>query len=557
MTTEELLVKAKQAMAERMELYDTCMERARRDARQEVDEQVKGKIMTPALYEKQLAQTMEAHLTRVMRGFCKTDLFFLLRVVLKRADVEHPWLFMRCIEVQENPDGNLDLWSREHYKSTIITYAKTIQDILCNPDITIGIFSHTKSIAREFLKQIKYELENNETLKKLFPDILYDDPRAEAPARGVPWSVEKGITVKRSTNPKEQTVEGHGLVDGQPTGKHFSLLIYDDVVTLESVSTPDMIRKTTDALRLSYNLGAHGGKRRFVGTRYHFNDTYDTLIKAGTVKLRIHPCTDNGKDTGYPVFLTKESLETKRKDMGAYIFGCQMLQDPKADSASGFRAEWFKYYTTEPELDLLNIYIVVDPAHSKKAGSDFTSMWVIGLGADRNYYILDGVRDKLNLKERTDKLFEFHREYQPEGVGYERYGLQSDIEHMEEVMDNLSYRFHINELNEPTSKEDRIRRLIPRFEQGRIFFPRQMPRIDYEGKKYDLVTIFRDQEYLGFPVCATYDMLDNLANIVHPKLLATFPMASRRDRKKSWEDKLEEKLRERDLIDRVTSGMVS
>jgi hypothetical protein len=81
------------------------------------------------------------------------------------------------------------------------------------------------------------------------------------------WSEDKGITVKRKSNPKESTIEAHGLVGGQPTSKHFSLLVYDDVVTLESVTSPEMIQKTTDAWAISLNLGAHGGKRRYIGTR--------------------------------------------------------------------------------------------------------------------------------------------------------------------------------------------------------------------------------------------------------------------------------------------------
>lgn len=62
--------------------------------------------------------------------------------------------------------------------------------------------------------------------------------------------------MRRKSNPKESTVEAWGLVDGQPTGKHFKLLIYDDVVTLESVTSPEMIAKVTNAWALSLNLGA-------------------------------------------------------------------------------------------------------------------------------------------------------------------------------------------------------------------------------------------------------------------------------------------------------------
>jgi hypothetical protein len=84
--------------------------------------------------------------------------------------------------------------------------------MLRDPEITIGIFSHTKPVARKFLLQIKQELETNEDLKRVYPDVFWDDPRKESPA----WSEDKGIVVKRKSNPKEATLEAHGLVDGSP-----------------------------------------------------------------------------------------------------------------------------------------------------------------------------------------------------------------------------------------------------------------------------------------------------------------------------------------------------
>ena len=99
------------------------------------------------------------------------DRFFLLAFTLGRRDMLHPWLFARCREVEKNPDNHLDLWARGHYKSTIITYAGAIQAVLVNPEITIGIFSHTRPIAKSFLRQIKRELEGSEKLNQLYPDV--------------------------------------------------------------------------------------------------------------------------------------------------------------------------------------------------------------------------------------------------------------------------------------------------------------------------------------------------------------------------------------------------
>ena len=424
----------------------------------------------------------------------------------------------RCREIQASPDGYLDLWAREHYKSTIITFALTIQNILNNPDLTIGIFSHTRPIAKAFLKQIKREFETNDKLKQNFDDILYDNPQKDSPK----WSEDEGIIVKRKSNPKEATIEAWGVVDGQPTSKHFDVLVYDDVVTKESVSTPEMIKKTTDSLALSYNLGSHGGARRFIGTRYHFNDTYREVIDRGTAKSRIYAATKDGKVEGEPVFLTREKLAEKRADMGPYVFGCQMLQNPIADQTQGFKLEWLKYAAASTRGH--NLVILVDAASAKKKLSDYTAMWCIGLGPDRKVYVHDMLRDRLSLTERGTTLMNWHRKWKPMAVGYEQYGMMGDIEHIQYLQNQENYRFDITSLGGTMPKVDRIRRLIPWFEQGRIYLHPKLTKTNYEGREVDLTKAFVEEEYLAFPVAVHDDMLDALARFLDEDLPIAWPM---------------------------------
>ncbi len=466
-----------------------------------------------AAREKESPESVQAAMAHLGRR----DLFFLLVRILHREDINHDWLFARCKEVRLDPYGYLDLWAREHYKSTIITFGHSVQEIINDPEVTIGIFSHTRPIAKGFLRQIKQELETNTLLHQLYPDIFWEFPRKQAPK----WSEDDGIVVKRKSNPNAQTVEAWGLVDGQPTSKHFKRLKYDDVVTKESVTTPAMIEKVTDALALSYNLGAHGGTKQFIGTRYHFNDTYKTVMARKTAIPRIYPATHDGTTSGKPVFLSPESLAEKRRDMGPYVFGCQMLQDPRADEVQGFQKIWLKFWS--PTTTGLNLYLLVDPASSKKKASDYTVMMIIGLGPDKNYYVVDFVRDRLNLSERSKQLFDFHSSYSPLRTGYEKYGKDSDIEHLQEKMADNNYRFDIIELGGKVAKEDRIKRLIPLFEQGRIYLPKSLVKSDYQGKPHDLVQEFINDEYLAFPVPLHDDMLDCLARIVDSDLEARFP----------------------------------
>jgi len=139
----------------------------------------------------------------------RNDRFYLLTRLLKRPDAIHPWLHARCREVEADPDDYLDLWAREHYKSTIITFAGIIQEVLIDPEITICIFSHTKPIAKKFWTQIKEELENNAELIRLYDDVLFADALKQAGQKTQDWLNEKaGI---KHTEPAKTTSRAEKL----------------------------------------------------------------------------------------------------------------------------------------------------------------------------------------------------------------------------------------------------------------------------------------------------------------------------------------------------------
>lgn len=462
----------------------------------------------------------EGKYTIAVRELVLADMFYMLVRACGRKDMLHPWIYDRCREVEDAPDNHLDLWSREHYKSTIITFGQTIHRTLRDPETTTGIFSHTRPIAKAFLRQIMREFEGNEVLHAAFPDVLWGKNTKESPK----WSEDDGIIVRRKTNPNEATVEAWGLVDGQPTSKHFRVLLYDDIVVQASVTTPEMIEKTMTALEQSYNLGTYDGVKRFAGTRWHFNDAYSTLMKRGTVKLREHPGRKGGTEDGESVFWPDELHQSKRRDMGPYTYACQILLNPKADSAQNFQRDWIQHYASIEKFTL-NKYICVDAASSKKKGSDYTAMFVVGLGADDNYYVIDIVRDRMNLTERTQRLFELVRKHDPIEIRYERYGMMGDIEHITAHGEKVGFRIdgRIVEVAGKAGKYDRIRRLIPVFEQKRVYLPRSLHVTDWEKVTRDLVHDFIEDEYLPFPSGGHDDMLDCLARIMEPDLELRWP----------------------------------
>jgi phage terminase large subunit-like protein len=453
-----------------------------------------------------------------LRRLCREDLFFLLAFVCGRADMRKQWVLERCDEVQTDPDWRLDLWAREHFKSSIISIGKTIQDILCDQEITIGIFSHTRPIAKGFMRAIKREFEGNSILRGLFDDILWDNPGKEAPT----WSEDNGLIVRRSSNPKESTIEAWGLVDGQPTGKHFGLLVFDDVVTRENAASPEMRSKVLEAYEQSINLGSRGGAMRMIGTRYHSSDAYAEIMKRETFRPRIHRAVD---DKGDPVLLTKDELEKKKRDLGSFVYSSQMMQDPKAEGSFGFKEEQLRYYSGGA---VGNTYLIVDPANVKKKQSDYTAIWAITLSADQNYYVRWMLRDKLDLPQRIKRVLWAHKEFKPRRVGYEQYGAQADIQALKMEQERIAYRFDVVELGGQLSKPDRIMGLLPTIEAGRWYFPSTL-YVDVEwggsGEKVDMVRTYLVDEFRDWPYSTHDDMLDAQARILDPELGAVFPKA--------------------------------
>ena len=466
--------------------------------------------------------------------------------------VFHPWIFNRCREVQEDPDFHIDIWAREHFKSTIITLLKTVQDILRDPEIAICIFSYNQKIASKFVSQIKNALENKR-LRQLFPDIIpedtgsgkytYIDDEGSRRSQKFSWS-SVALTVKRKTGRKEPTVSGYGLVTGQPTGMHFDMLIYDDVVTPDSVRTSEQNRYTTEQFTMSLNTGSGENVRvRIIGTRYSLYDTYfhimnpkyasEGVMGGSKYSLRCYPCRTMSGD---PVLYTSEYLEAKRSVMVSFVYDSQMMCDPQFSSDIGFNEDWIAERCNADEIygdrDSYNFYIIVDPANTKNNKSDFTAMAVVAVNGDGRYYIPDIVRDKMSLSERISSLMSLVNRWttshgRPE-VFYEQSGLSSDMEVIRGMMEAKRYWFTIHSMGtkprvtlDPRAgsgaaslKVNRILALEPLFRGYRIVLAESCVKVNWNGREEDMMASFVMDEYMKFPISNDHDdMLDALSRI--------------------------------------------
>lgn len=398
-----------------------------------------------------------------IREFSKESLFFLCYYVLGMYPINQPWLVERVKEVELNHDKTLDLWFREAWKSTILTYALPIWKIIHNPEISIGIFSHTRNIAKGFLRRIKFTLEGNGLLQKAFPDIFFEFPQKQSPK----WSEADGLLVRRNGVYTESTLEAWGVVDAQPTSKHFDDRVYDDVVTPEGVNTMDQIKKTEERFALSHNLGRHGGSVRVIGTRYHFNDLYGMLIERGGWTERVYPVID---EDGEPVLHTNEELEIKRKDMLRYIYECQMMLNPLAKDDQMLQRAWFEIVDAAPPLEDIVRYWDRAGTDAKKAkpGGSHTAGVKMGVSDRGVYYIPDVERfqaSPLGVKQRIKNTVSQDGKYARVGIEQDP-GQAGKAEAEDHVRNLAGYVVEVNPVRE--SKALRARPFSAQAEAGNV-----------------------------------------------------------------------------------------
>lgn len=181
-------------------------------------------------------------------------------------------------------------------------------------------------------------------------------------------------------------------------------------------------------------------------------------------------------------------IEVLKKE--SKVYAAQYAQDPRDSDNAIFLPTYFRKFEVRPRT--LNIGIIVDPSGGRSRKSDRTAMPVIGIDANANKYLLDGFCHRMKLSERWDNLKRLWQRWNRAPgimsitVGYEQYGLQADIEHIEERQQIEGVMFPITEVNwvreGSQSKEDRIQRLEPDFKNSRFFLPATIYRPEDGGE---------------------------------------------------------------------------
>lgn len=463
-----------------------------------------------------------------LREMCRTNLKFLCVEILgmdKWDDTLHDDM-QNFIE--QSKDFKLILIPRGHLKSSVITVGWVIQQILIDPNISILIRNAVWDLARDFLKQISNYL-SSPVLVEIFGAFNNGN---------CAWTKDAiEIAQKKTLIDRQPTISTAGI-ETALTGKHFRLIVDDDLVGQQNTGTKEQIQKVIQMFNDSENLLNSDGRHVVIGTRWHNKDLYGHLLETDTATVNLFPInggdgidgwrnayqrsikrgilsvqlpksgrfsayirraeenhkvifskeycmTDKEQELFQAKGIKKKSLETLKRNPAQYA--AQMSNDPLDDDLIEFKREWFiKSERNEQvmrKLATVPTIVSIDPAFRLKQTNDFAGICVTKPCPEGTIYVLEAKQVKLNASNLVDEIFRLVNVYKPQKVLIETVSAQILlVDLLKNEMKKRKVFFTIEEVKTSTTetKAMKIRGLVSFYSNGCIYHLGNL--VDLEGQ---------------------------------------------------------------------------
>ena len=431
----------------------------------------------------------------------------------------------------------LILWPRHTFKSYIATIGYTLWRLATNPNLRFLVVCDTNEKAEGFLLGMKNHLEGK-IAGSLFRTV-YGDWTVD-PKRGV-YNQQAMVVRVRTKAQVEPSVDTAGI-ETSKTGKHYDVIVFDDLVSEKNITTPELMQKVKDVRKKYLSILKPGGQIIMPGTRWHYGDAYGEIVaqeeehvKQGRPKV-FATCVRSaevvvGDQTIYPFSrmgehsLTKERLALLQSEQGTYVFSCLYLNSPTDDATAFFKLGNFAWYTPDTLPTGLYITAALDPIPpSDQTKGDDAALTIVGHDTERNMYVRDIVAGRLQPSEQIDALFALHQRWGIRALAVEtnhwQKTLLKDIEVRvaQERKVNPNFRlFHVEPITRGSanSKHQDIRGLQPYHERRAIRLP---------GTRYELLMGVWQKlamQMTQYPNAPHDDVLDSLSMHLHVQQAGT------------------------------------
>lgn len=344
----------------------------------------------------------------------------------------------------EKKSHQLLLLPRDHQKSTLMAYRAT-QRIVKDPCTRIIYLSSTSNLAVKQLGFIKGIL-TSKVVQRYWPELIHPEE-----TKREKWT-ESEISVdhprRREESIRDPTIFTAGLTTNI-VGMHCDVAALDDIVTDDTSLTEEGRERVKRAYSYLASVEATDAEEWVVGTRYDPKDLYNDMLQMtieefdddGTLireeplyEVKQHSVEDQGDGTGeflWPIqtrndgktfgFNQKILARKRAQYQDSTKFRAQYYNDPNDISTSGIKD--FQYYDRQHlsqsngkwfiQNKKLNVFASVDFAYSLSKKADYSSIVVVGIDADRNFYILDIDRFKTegNVSDYYTHILRLHQKW--------------------------------------------------------------------------------------------------------------------------------------------------
>lgn len=220
---------------------------------------------------------------------------------------------------------------------------------------------------------------------------------------------------------------------GKATGHHADIHVVDDPIKpLDAAGGSTMSRVKLEEVRTWYHgtmssrfRDQRTGRRVVVMQRLHEEDLAGECIAAGYVHLRLpmrhepaeHCVTKWGGDQRtepqellFPERFPEEEVTRLEAEMGPDVAPAQLQQRPTRQGGGAIREEWLRFWhptdaAIGPPLPKTGVLILsVDCAFKDKPTSDFVAMQVWLADFEGRLFLLDQLRDRLDLPDTSAGL---------------------------------------------------------------------------------------------------------------------------------------------------------
>ena len=403
---------------------------------------------------------------------------------------------IKLLQFQFDHPNNLQLVYRGSGKSTTCTILKAVHLLLKNAELRIAIVSKTSTNAEAFMKEIKGHFETNEKLREVFG--VYYDAKSN-----LKWDTKEIVVVPKKKITKESSITCVG-VGGTIVGKHYDVILADDLIDEENARTPAMREKTLTWYyqTLMPTLDPpradclHSCEYHRVGTRYHYNDLYGHLIENELANHhQVIRALNDEMQTPWPERHPPEWFMQKRQESGLIIFNAQYQNDTEAMKGEIFEYDNCQQIDPRDYPEGINTFMGIDLAISEKEEADKFAIVVVGNDKpDHEYYLMDYFEGRLRFSEQTTKILEYYYKWNPVRACIETNAYQL-AKYQELKQDRPDLR--IKPIIQTKDKRTRAWKLSAIFDDKRMFFKK--------GVQNSII-----EQLVLFPSCTHDDLFDAL-----------------------------------------------